>query len=169
MSDRWPLPRAGGGGKAGSRPSVEGLARLPGVAGVPDALLAACGDGALRVLGTLPTGVVACVDAAHGGKAGAKATRPLEGVAIGNASSSGGGAAPLAATIAMACRELRAWDGAALGAAAAAAGKKRKGGCGGGEEEAGDGCDEGSDGDDAPPLPARKAAKAGANFFADLL
>jgi WD repeat-containing protein 55 len=177
VSDRWPLPRAGTG-KAAARPSVEALAHLPGVSGAPDALLAACGDGALRTLGVLPTGVVGCVDAAHGGRAGAKATRPLEGVAVGNVGGGGGGP-PLVVTMAMACRELRAWDGGALAAAAggvAASAKKRKQRKGGGGESRSEDEEDGEEDDEedaAPPPPARKAAKGGggggANFFADLL
>lgn len=166
VSDRWPLPRVGAG-KAAARPSIEALAHLPGVSGTPDALLAACGDGALRTLGILPTGVAGCVEAAHGGKAGAKATRPLEAVAVGGAPAS-----PLTVTIAMACRELRAWDGRALASAAGsvvAGAKKRKGGKkGGGDGSSDDDEADGDDGDDAPPGRKPKAG-GGGNFFADLL
>ena len=186
-SDRWPLPRpggcGGGGGRssaaaasASSRPALEGLARLPGVLGLgDDALVAACGDGGLRLLGILPTGVAVTVPGAHGGggaAGSARGVRPLEGVAVGNTAGPASGAAPppIVATIAMACRELRAWDGSALARAAGAAGgmvsgaeaARRKRRAKGEEDSEDEDGEEGGGG-------ARPAAKARGNFFADLL
>ena len=189
-SDRWPLPRgavsSSPSSSSTSRPSIEGLAHLPGIPGLPDALLAACDDGALRVLGILPTGVAFSVAGAHGGQAAPggrsskAAVRALEAVAVGNTAGGSPAAPVIVATIAMACRELRAWDGVALAGAAAGAGgvvsgakqarkrKNRQGGGGGSSEDDGEeGEEEEEEGGAA--RPAAKAHPGEGNFFADLL
>jgi hypothetical protein len=94
--------------------------------------------------------------------------RALEAVAVGNVTTTG--SAPVIATIAMACRELRAWDGAAVAAAAAASGgvvsgakqaRKRKG-------KGGDSSEDEEEEEEGGARPAASKARPG-NFFADLL